>query len=71
MVIQQGGHFIIYSQRKNPISVVGQESIRLTYVDRYDHGNYSCIALYLDGNDLKSVEQDISLFVKGKFRPYF
>ncbi|PFX30405.1 Tyrosine kinase receptor Cad96Ca [Stylophora pistillata] len=64
--IGNGGHFIIYSQRKHPITVVDKESIRLDYVDRYDHGNYSCRALYLDGSDLKNVQQNVTLLVKAR-----
>ena len=56
-----------YSQRKNPYSLVGQQSIRLTGVDRYDHGNYSCTAIYVLQNfDLKNVRDDVMLLVKGK-----
>ena len=62
--IKNGGHFI-YSQRKYPITVLDKESIRLVYVDRYDHGNYSCRALYIDGDAFKNVQQNITLLVKG------
>ena len=56
-----------YSQRKNPYTLVGEQSLRLTGVDRYDHGNYSCTAMYLLQNfDFKSVKDDVMLLVKGK-----
>lgn len=56
-----------YSQRKNPYSLVGQQSLRLTGVDRYDHANYSCTAMYLlDNIDFKSVREDVMLLVKGE-----
>ncbi|XP_066029394.1 fibroblast growth factor receptor 2 isoform X1 [Pocillopora verrucosa] len=63
--IKNGGHFI-YSQRKYPITVLDKESIRLVYVDRYDHGNYSCRALYIDGDAFKNVQQNITLLVKAR-----
>ncbi|XP_020611511.1 fibroblast growth factor receptor 2-like isoform X2 [Orbicella faveolata] len=54
-----------YSQRKNPYSLVGQQSLWLTGVDRHDHGNYSCTAVYLLHNfDFKSVKEDVMLLVK-------
>ena len=56
---------MIYSQRKYPITVLDKESIRLVYVDRYDHGNYSCRALYIDGDAFENVQQNITLLVKG------
>ena len=56
-----------YSQRKNPYSLVSQQSLGLTGVDRYDHGNYSCTAMYLLHNsDFKSVKEDVMLLVKGE-----
>ena len=56
-----------YSQRKNPYSLVGQQSLRLIGVDRYDHGNYSCTAIYLLHNfDFKSVQEAVVLLVKGE-----
>ena len=69
--IQPGGYYAIYSQRKKGISVVGQQSIRLTAVDRSDHGNYSCKALYLSNGEIKFDKEDVLLLVKGKFKPYF
>lgn len=63
--IKNGGSIYIYSQRKYPITVQDKESIRLVYVDRYDHGNYSCRALYIDGDAFKNVQQNITLLVKG------
>lgn len=58
--------FYKYSRRKNPYSPVGQQSLWLTGVDRYDHGNYSCTALYLLQNHFKNVKQDVMLLVKGE-----
>ena len=56
-----------YSRRKNPYSLAGQQSLRLTGVDRYDHGNYSCAAIYLLHNfDIKIVNEDVVLLVKGE-----
>lgn len=56
-----------YSQRKNPYALVGQQSLRLTGVDRYDHGNYSCTAMYLLPTfDFKNVKDEVTLLVKGK-----
>ncbi|KAJ7390038.1 hypothetical protein OS493_027563 [Desmophyllum pertusum] len=62
--IQPGGYYTIYSQRKKGISVVGQQSIRLTAVDRSDHGNYSCKALYLSNGEIKFDKEDVLLLVK-------
>lgn len=56
-----------YSQRKNPYHLVGQQSLRLSGVDRYDHGNYTCTAMYLLHNfDFKTVKEDVMLLVKGE-----
>ena len=56
-----------YSQRKNPYSVVDQQSLLLAGVDRYDHDNYTCTAMYLLHNfDFKTVKEDVMLLVKGK-----
>lgn len=57
-----------YSQRKNAYTLVGQQSIHLTGVDRYDHGNYSCKAVYLTKNfEHKEVQKHVMLLVKGEF----
>ncbi|XP_078378637.1 fibroblast growth factor receptor 2-like isoform X1 [Oculina patagonica] len=54
-----------YSQRKNAYTLVGRQSILLTGVDRYDHGNYSCTALYSDENfQHKNIQKDVILLVK-------
>ena len=56
-----------YSQRKNAYTLVGRQSLFLSGVDRYDHGNYSCTAAYITQNfELKNVKKDIMLLVKGE-----
>lgn len=55
-----------YSQRKNAYTLVGRQSIYLSGVDRYDHGNYSCKALYLENFESKKVQEDVLLLVKGE-----
>lgn len=61
-----------YSQRKNAYTLVGRQSILLTGVDRYDHGNYSCTALYSDENfQHKNIQKDVILLVKGEIMKLF
>lgn len=50
------------------ITLIGQDSIHLSKVDRYDHGNYSCRALFIYGGKLTNVVEHVLLLVKGKFR---
>lgn len=61
-----GGQISIYSSRQ--ISVVGQDSLRLYEVHRFDHGNYSCRALYIfkDNMSFTTETEDIKLLVKGE-----
>lgn len=54
----------IYSSRQ--ISVVGQDSLRLYEVHRFDHGNYSCRALYVFKDNMSITTEDIKLLVKGE-----
>ena len=53
-----------YTQRL--VSVVDSKSIRLYKVNRYDHGTYSCRALYVVDGKLAPVTEDVELNVKGK-----
>lgn len=54
----------IYSSRQ--ISVVGQDSLRLYEVHRFDHGNYSCRALYVFKDNMSITTEDIKLLVKAR-----
>lgn len=62
--IGPGGQISIYSSRQ--ISVVGQDSLRLYEVHRFDHGNYSCRALYVFNDNMSITTEDIKLLVKGE-----
>ena len=54
----------IYSSRQ--ISVVGQDSLRLYEVHGFDHGNYSCRALYVFKSNITITTKDTKLLVKGE-----
>ena len=53
-----------YTQRL--VSVVDSKSIRIYKVNRYDHGTYSCRALYVVAGRPAPVTEDVELNVKGK-----
>ena len=61
-----GNGYSKYSTRL--ITLIGQHSIHLSKVDRYDHGNYSCRALYIYSGKPTHVVGHVLLFVKGEFR---
>lgn len=64
--IGPGLQLSMYSSRQ--ISVVGQDSLRLYEAHRFDHGNYSCRALYVFTNNMSYTTdtEDIMLLVKGE-----
>lgn len=49
---------------KRLISIVDRQSLRLHKVDRYDHGTYSCRALYIVGDTPTPAKENIQLYVK-------